>query len=326
MKKANLKTIAILSSTFLISTYGDKVQLQDLPASVQTKIRNQIGASAEINDIDREVRNGKTTYQVGFKNNGGPQNEISFNQNGDLRRTGSSAAVSSTAVSDDTSADLSTMAGQKISRSELPVPVRRVVDSRLQGMEINTIERIAKDGQTRYGIGYKQAGGVGAQQELLLSDNGTILHSSAGLTSPSSVASSSSTIGSSTVGSSSIGSSPTTSQTSVSSRVITYNDVPESVRTIVDANVKNAAVRHVERQLRNGEVDYQIDLLTSNGQYQEMLISEDGRILQNQVMQSTGVGSPGTVQSGSSTSTTTTNSSGNFFNRLGRALFDQQQQ
>jgi hypothetical protein len=319
MKKGSIKTIALLSGILLVPAYADKVRFQDLPASVQTKIRNQIGSTAEVNDIDREVRNGQTTYQVGFKNNGGPQNEIRFDQNGDLPRATSSAAAS-TATSDDISAPLSTMAGQTISRSELPVPVRRVVDSRLKGMEINTIERIAKNGQTRYGIGYKQAGGVGAQQELLLSDNGTILRSSAGLTSTPSVASSSSTINSS-----SASSSPITSASSVSSRVITYNDVPQSVRKIAEANVKNAGVRRVERQLRNGEVDYQIDFLTSNGQYQEMLISEDGRILQNQVMQNTGVGSPGTVQSGTSNSTTTaTNSSANFFNRLGRALLDQQ--
>jgi hypothetical protein len=196
-------------------------------------------------------------------------------------------------------------------------------------MEINTVERIVQNGQTRYGIGYKQAGGVGQQQELLLSDNGTILHSSAGLSSssPSVASSTSSTVGSSAISSSAIGSGPLSTSGTVQSRVINYEDVPQSVRRLAESNVKNGAVRHVERQLRNGQIDYQMDFLRNDGQYQEMVISEDGRILQNQVLQGTGVGSPGSFQSGTSSSSTTTtnNASGNFLNRIGRALFDQQQ-
>jgi hypothetical protein len=301
MKKGNLRTIAFLSGAMLIPAYADKVQLQQLPSEVQARIRAQVGAG-EINDIDRNVVNGQTLYEVGYKLNGGPQTELKFDQNGNL--WGSNASASTTALDN-----------RKLLKSELPFQVRRVVNSRLQGMEINDIEREVKNGQVSYGIGYKQPGGAGPQQELVLSDTGSIIRSSAGLTDSTSTAG--------------VHSNPTYSTSSavnnngLSSRTINYDDVPQNVKKVAAAHLNHGAVKHVERQVRNGEIEYMIDFLKENGQYQEMVIAEDGRVLANQLLPSTAVGTPGSVQSGTSSSVNTNNSG--FLNRVGRALLDQQQ-
>jgi len=175
-----LKTIALLSSALLFPAYADKVQFSQLPQGVQDRIRAQIGSSAEVNDIDRNVSDGHTTYEVGFKNNGGPQSEMKFDENGNVPGTSTTTAANST-----------TLDSRKLTRAELPPMVSRVVNSRLAGKEINDIERNVRNGRAIYGIGYKLAGGVGPQQELRLSDNGQILRSTEGLTDLSSVAASS---------------------------------------------------------------------------------------------------------------------------------------
>lgn len=46
-----------------------KISFDELPAAVQKTLKAQAG-SAQIEDIDRETRSGKTTFEVGFKKNG----------------------------------------------------------------------------------------------------------------------------------------------------------------------------------------------------------------------------------------------------------------
>jgi uncharacterized membrane protein YkoI len=295
MKKGKFGTIVLLGSALMIPAYADKVQLQQLPSSVQDKIRAQVG-SAEINDIDRDIRNGQYVYEVGFKQNG-QQTEMHFDQNGNLMGSNANAAK---------------LDSRKLTKSELPVRVRRVVNSRLQGMEINDIERQVKNGQVTYGVGYKQAGGVGPQQELVLSDTGSIIRSSAGLS--DSVASSSAPVASAAA---------PVAESAIPSRTISYDELPQTVRKVAESNLHYGGVKRVERQMRNGEIDYVIDFLKDNGQHQEMTISEDGRILQNQMLAGTGVGAPGTTQSGTSSSTVNTNNQ-SLWNRLGQTLFNQQ--
>jgi len=309
MKKGNFSVIALLTSALAISVYADKAQLQQLPPSVQAKIRAQVG-SDQIDDIDRDIRNGQPVYEVGFKHNG-QQTELKFDQNGSLIGSHGGAITSSSTAP--TAAQLD---NRKLTREELPVMVRRAIDSRLRGMEINDIEREVKNGQVTYGIGYKQAGGVGPQQELVMSDNGHIIRSSAGLT-DSAIASSGVT------SRSAIGGYPATSSSSGWNSTITYQEVPQKVRSVAEANLHYGDVKRVERRMQNGEVDYAIDFLKNNGQYQEMVISEDGRIVANQMLPSNAVGTPGTVQSGTSSSAVNTNNP-SIWNRLGDALSNKQ--
>ena len=59
-----------------------KVQMNELPAAVQRTIRAQSGG-AVVEDIDREVKNGRTVYEVHFKRDG-KNNEIKVGEDGTL--------------------------------------------------------------------------------------------------------------------------------------------------------------------------------------------------------------------------------------------------
>ncbi len=63
-------------------TRADKVQITQLPAAAQQVVRARAG-SAQIEDIDRTVRNGVIFYEVAFKQNGQPV-ELRVDSNGTL--------------------------------------------------------------------------------------------------------------------------------------------------------------------------------------------------------------------------------------------------
>src|SRR5215213_3476991 len=111
MKKGNFSSLVLLSGALAFPAFAEKVKLEDLPAGLQDKIRSQVGGSAEIQDIDRNTRDGKTIYEVGYKKDG-QHNEAQFEYN-ESQQVSSSSTSSSSAAS------------QKISYDQLPENVKR---------------------------------------------------------------------------------------------------------------------------------------------------------------------------------------------------------
>jgi hypothetical protein len=60
--------------------------------------------------------------------------------------------------------------------------------------------------------------------------------------------------------------------------------------------------------IQNGDVSYQIDFKKEDGRNQQLVVSEDGRVIRDQFISATDVGSPGGVQWGSSSSSSATTS------------------
>jgi uncharacterized membrane protein YkoI len=145
--------LAILTGA-LISTQADKVQHQQLTPDLQTKIRGQVGSNP-IDDIDRNVKNGQTRYEVGYKDNG-QQKELVFDQAGNLLVNNGASAVTS----------------GKVAWDDLPAAVKQTARTRVTPAAVDDIDRQVKDGQTTYEIGFKQGT---EQKELLLSQEGKIL-------------------------------------------------------------------------------------------------------------------------------------------------------
>ena len=63
---------------------SSKVTFNELPEAVKKTVKEQAGSN-EINDIDKNVKNGKAVYEVGFKKNG-QQTEILVNEDGSLQK------------------------------------------------------------------------------------------------------------------------------------------------------------------------------------------------------------------------------------------------
>jgi len=159
MRKGNFTSLVVLSTALVFPAFAEKVKMEQLTPALQEKIRAQTGSS-EIEDIDRETRNGKTVYEVAFKRNG-QNTEIRIEDTGE-----SSTAASSPST---------TLDSRKISYSELPVLVRRVADAQIKnkGGVVNDIDRQVKNGDVTYAIGFKQ--NDGPQQEIVLSQNGRVI-------------------------------------------------------------------------------------------------------------------------------------------------------
>ena len=77
MKKGNFTSLVLLSGALAFPAFAEKVKFEDLPSGLQEKIRSQVGGSAKIQDIDRNTRDGKTIYEVGYKKDG-QHNEARF--------------------------------------------------------------------------------------------------------------------------------------------------------------------------------------------------------------------------------------------------------
>ena len=300
MKKGNFTKLVLLSALAL-PAYAEKVQFDQLPADLQQKIRAQVG-SAQIEDIDRETKDGRTIYEVAYKENG---------QHREAQIEHNAPVTASTTTSTSTSVD-----SRKISYNELPQNVKNAISSHIQGAEVNDVDRQVKDGRVTYEIGYKL--NDGAQQELLVADDGRILNQG-------SLAASSST-GSSTINrpyrnsrggvlgnrsgaTGGVLGNRSSATANVSARSMPYDDLPSAVRRSAESRLRDGDIKEVYRLVQNGNINYQIDYEKEDGRHQQLLISENGRVVSDSFVSGSAVGAPASIQSGTSSSTTTTSGS-----------------
>ena len=284
MKRGNFTKLVLLSALAL-PAYAEKVQFDQLPPDLQQKIRAQVG-SAQIEDIDREVKDGRTLYEVAYKENG-QHREAQIEHNAPV--TASTTTSTSTAVD-----------SRKISYNELPQNVKDAVSSHIQGAEVNDVDRQAKDGRVTYEIGYKRNDGV--QQELLVADDGRILNRG-------SVAASS---GSSTINRPirrGVFGNRSTASATANARSMEYEDLPSAVRRSAETRLRDGDVKQVYRLVQNGNINYQIDFEKEDGRHQQLLIAENGRLMTDRFVSGSAVGAPPAVQSGTSSSQSGTSSS-----------------
>lgn len=158
----------------------------------------------------------------------------------------------------------------KISFDQIPVDLKDKIRAHTGSAAIEDIDRQTRGGQTTYEVAFKKGG---QHTELLFDDKGQLLTDSKG--------------------------------SALDSRKITYNELPEVVKKIVDTRVKSAEINDVDRQVKNGQTTYEIGFKQNNGQQQELVLSDDGRILQDVAVRQA-VGAPATSVSGSAASSTTT--------------------
>jgi uncharacterized membrane protein YkoI len=176
-----------------------------------------------------------------------------------------------------------TLDSRKITYSELPVPVRRTADAQIAGGEVNDVERKVRNGQVTYGIGFKGANGTGPQRELVIDAQGNLLRGGRNTATAASAATTPA---------------PASAATSSSFQTMSYNELPESVRRVAEANLSHGHVERVERRQQNGQNQYTLNFKKEDGQYQQMVIAQDGRIVSNQLLPTSAVGAAAGSQSG----------------------------
>jgi uncharacterized membrane protein YkoI len=152
----------------LTFAFGDKVTLDQLPRSARRAIQAQAG-SASIEDIDREIKNGRTFYDVAFKKDG---------RNVELRVADDGTLVNSEGVAETKKskiADEPLSGARKTTMAELPKMVRDVIQAQSAGAPIEDIETGTVNGQTAYEAAFKRNG---EHVELRVAEDGTVLNQS----------------------------------------------------------------------------------------------------------------------------------------------------
>ncbi|MGZ8940878.1 MAG: PepSY-like domain-containing protein, partial [Limisphaerales bacterium] len=158
-----------------------KITYNELPEAVRKTLEARV-TSGEVNDIDRQVKNGQATYEVGFKQND-RQQELVLSQDG--RILNDSPAVGTVAVG----APSGTISGssantlmaepvklsesQKVQLTQLPAAVQRGITTAAAGARIEDVERGTWQGKNVYQAAFKDNG---KHVELQVRENGTILH------------------------------------------------------------------------------------------------------------------------------------------------------
>lgn len=279
MKKGNFSKLVLLSGALAFPAYAEKVKIEQLPSDLQERIRAEVGSS-RIEDIDRQTKDGKTIYEVGYKKDG-QHVESRFEHN----ETTSSNPSGAYQIS------------EKIRYEELPEAVRRVADARLQGAEVNDVDRRTKDGRTNYEIGYKNRDG-GTQQELLIAEDGRVLNEGS-----TSVAASSRSEPAQRPSIWSGRGRPQSSTPAVNTRTMQFSELPSAVRSAAEARLSDGHVNRVQRHIQNGRVSYELTFGREDGRTQMLVLTEDGRVLRDQILAGS-VGSSGAVESNADSSST----------------------
>ena len=261
--RIRLTTLALVGSAALISVNAEKVRFEELPTGIKDKIRVQSGA-AEIEDVDRQTKAGKTTYEVAFKKNG-QHTEMHFDEKGDLLNSSGTPALES----------------RKLSYQELPDAVRKVVDDRIQNGQVNDVDRQVKDGKITYEVGFKQNG---QQQELVISQDGRIINDA---NVPASAIGAPPATSSGTVNSAAARGSLAQPVTLSATQKVKLNELPTPVQKAIVTAAKGARVEDIERGVWQGQNIYQAGFKDS-GKHVEVQVRENGLILHDP----RGVGSP----------------------------------
>lgn len=263
MKTIRSLTFALCGSALIVSANAEKVRIEQLSTELRDKIRAHSGANP-IEDIDRQTQAGKTVYEVAFKKNGA-HTELTFDEKGNLLTSGGKSALTS----------------GKISFNELPEAVRKTLETRVKSGEINDVERLVKNGEATYEIGFKQ--GDQRQQELVLSQDGRILNdasSAAGAPAPN-------------VSASSGPNAPLAQPVSLSSSSkVQLSELPTEVQRAINTAAAGARVEDVERGTWQGQKVYQAGF-KDQGRHVEVQVRENGTILHDPRT----VGAPATARS-----------------------------
>jgi uncharacterized membrane protein YkoI len=299
-----------------------KIGYSELPANVKAAADAHL-AGAEVNDVDRQVRNGQVTYEIGYKRNNGRQQELLISEHGNVLSTGSVAAASGTATpqppprSNPRIGARDGSGGRTMSYSELPAGVRQAAESRLSRGEVTRVERYAQNGEARYRIGFQREDGE--FQQLVLSPAGVVIsHDTfASAAAAQAAANQAAATGAPGVFQSGAAGNSTTTQASsysfVTSPVPLSNpeemsraDLPSAVRQELRKHTQASAVQEVMRGEWRGRTVYQVGFDGSDNRYVELQFDDRGQVIYDPRL----AGQPAATPAQ------------NLIDNIGRALFD----
>jgi uncharacterized membrane protein YkoI len=161
------------------------------------------------------------------------------------------------------SAMLFTARAEKVRIEEVPVDLRAKIQAFSGSNRIEDIDRTTRDGKTTYAVAFKENG---VHKELLFNEQGELLNQDR--------------------------------TPALDSRKISFEELPEAVKHIVQTRTQGAMVNDIDRRVKDGQITYEVGFKHNNQQH-ELLVSQEGRILRDVLIPGVaGVGAPAAGTSG----------------------------
>jgi uncharacterized membrane protein YkoI len=294
-RKAFLILTGVLAAGSTV--YADKVTLSATPPSVQQVVRSKAG-SHEIEDIDREQRNGQVTYEASWKNNAGVQQELLLNENGQILRDvqGDNVTYSTAPAgqwqprfgSAETNYGLTD--GQKIQFNNAPYEVQRTVNHIANGAAIESIYSGKWNGRTVFSSTFHRNG---EKIRLQTFEDGSIVTKTPGVTVASSTAPKRQSFFDKAT--EFLGGNNSATQRATTP-AMSLADAPQAVQQTVNQSTKGAPLQDLQRTQWNGRTLYEA-AFQQNGQNMKLQVLDDGSIL-SMGPAATAVGAPASSEIG----------------------------
>lgn len=276
-----------------------KVSFNEMPAAAQQVVRSRSGR-AQIEDVDRVVKDGNVSYEVSFKQRG-QQQELLVSHDGRILRDVATAAVAPTpapvavggppaAASGSGSSGqvnlqskpVEITAGRKIHYNEAPLEVQKALTASSAGIPIEVLEVGMWNGQMVYEGGFKHQGKF---IEVQFDHHGKTIYdprlNAAGA--PPAAASGSGA-------SAQVNLQPKPVEIS-GGRKIHYNEAPLAVQKALTASSGGIPIEDLELGVWNGQTVYEGGF-KHNGKHIEVQFSDDGRTIHDPRLAAAPAGAP----------------------------------
>jgi hypothetical protein len=269
------------------TVYADKVTLSQAPPAVQQAICSRAGRHT-VEDIDRDVKNGQTTYEASWKDNSGVQQELQVSDSGQILRDvphGSRRALSSTQTGSVTGSLAGFTGGQAAPMNWASETVQNKFKQLANGSDIQNFQKGQFQGKTAFEGTFSRNG---QSRTIILGEDGSLLASSPGTgasTSVTTTAPTTTTTGSATVAGFS------------NAQQAPMNWASETVQNKFKQMANGAPIENFQKGQFNGQTAY-LGTYSQNGQSTTLVLGEDGTVLSTMP---TVAGTAGTSVSGSGT-------------------------
>jgi uncharacterized membrane protein YkoI len=244
-------TIGLLSAWTLLAVADEKVDYTQLPQPVQNTVNASKGTDT-IKDIERQVKDGKTVYEVEFERTGfNPKMWIAEDGSvvRDSRTKSSTEAVSETSPRTDVAATRTAT----FKLNEVPASVQKTVQEHAAGRKVVDIDKETWNNRTVYEVEFAQSG---RNAQLYVAEDGTIVKAEE----PKKQG----------VGTSIFGFYLATQ----------LEDTPLAVQETIKREAQGREIADIDLEKRNGVPVYEVEFKQS-GSNIELLLAQDGSILRD---------------------------------------------
>jgi hypothetical protein len=262
------KALLILAAVAAGSTlHADKVTLEQTPKAVQQTIRSR-AALRPIEDIDREIRNGQTTYEASWKDNAGQQNELLVSDQGQVLRDVAGGTARGSRKNWKNKAPSTNIAGftdaQTAPLNWASESLQSKFKAMANGSEIQNFRKGKFEGRTAFEGTYTTNG---VPVTVIMGEDGTLLASSQTGVAPRGI----------------ITTAPSTSTTAsitgfANAQQAPMNWASETVQNKFKQMANGAEVQNFQKGQYNGRTAY-LGTFSQNGQTTTVVMGEDGTVL-----------------------------------------------